>query len=353
MKLMRNFLIIVLILGAIRLILPMAALAGLNYVLRNKIEDYTGKAKDLDLAILRGAVKVDDLHLERRDKPETFQVNVAAIKFNLSIQSLFNKKAIAEIHIDKPEMMLTEIPPKKPPEPDDLTFAEIRKKLAESKWSSEISKFEIRNASIKFVMPKAKVPFSVSKIDVDVSNLHFSPDTEWQLADFIVKGVLQGQGKMHINGKLQPMALPPMADVNFTLVDFDVKRLNGLLLLFLPMDITRGKISVYSEAASEKGYSNGYAKVFFDDIDVVENKQKFKSGRHVLIEAGSAFGNWVLKNRKEKTLAVNVPFKIKHDDLDIDKSKAFWSTIKNKRDELDRKLDNSISFAQNRNDSLN
>ncbi|MES2802034.1 MAG: DUF748 domain-containing protein [Bdellovibrionota bacterium] len=352
MKLMRGFLIIILILGAIRLMIPVVALTAINYVLKNKIEDYVGRAEDIDLAFIRGAAQLSDLHLERKDKPETLKIDIAAMKFNFSWQDFWEKKIIANLHIEKLEVVLTELPPEKPPQPDDLTFVELRKILAESEWSSKINKFEIRNSSVKFVVPKAKAPLSISNIDVDIQNLHFSPDTEWQLANVKVRGLLQGQAEINLNGKLQPLAMPPMADLNFSLVDFDLKTLNGLLLKVLPMDITRGKLSTYIEAASEKGYSNGYAKVFFDEIDVVASKQKFKSGRHFLIEAGAGFGNWLLKNSKEKSVAISVPFKIKHGDVDVDKSDAFWSTITNKRDEIDRKFENSIGFAQNRNEIL-
>lgn len=292
-------------------------------------------------------MKFTDLHFERRDKPETLKVDIATIKFNFSWQELWNKKAIADLVIDKVEVVLTEIPPS-----DGSAFIKLRKILADSKWSSQLNKFEVRNSSVKFIVPKAKSPLSVSNIDVDVKNLHFSPDKEWQLANFSVRGLLQGQGKINVTGKLQPLALPPMADVNFTLVDFDLKTLNGLLLKVLPMDITRGKLSAYIEAASEKGYSNGYAKMFFDEIDIVSKPQKFKSGRHFIIEAAAALGNWILKNDKEKSLAINLPFKIKHDSVALNTSEAFWSSIKNKRDELDRKLDNTVSFAQNREETI-
>ena len=331
--------------------LPFSLLAGVNYVLKNKIEDYTGKAQDLDLAILRGAFTLKDIHLEYRKKPEVLNIDVESVKFNLSWQDLFNKKAEAGIQINQLAVVMTELPPEKPPQPEDLTFKEIRKKLAELKWSTELNKFELRNASFKFIVPKAKTPFSVSNIDADVYNMHFSPDKEWQLADFTLRGLLQGQGEFKLDGKIQPLALPPMADVNFAMSDFDLKTLNGLMLEVLPLDITRGKLSAYVEGASEKNFSNGYAKIFFDDVDIVENKQKFKSGRHVLIEFGTAIGNWVLKNAKEKSLAVRVPFKIKHEEVDVKTSAALWSAFENRRDELDRKLENSVSFSQNRDES--
>ncbi|AZZ36181.1 hypothetical protein CIK05_05020 [Bdellovibrio sp. qaytius] len=348
MKIVRNLLIVILILGTIRLIIPFAALAGVNYVLKYKIEDYTGHVQDLKLNVLRGAVAFEDLHIEKKDKPNALMVDVATIKVNLSWQDFLNKKAQADVQINNLDVVLTELPKKKPPQRGELTFAQIRKKLAESKWASELNKFEIRNASVKFKVPEAKTPLSVSHIDADIYNLHFSPAKDWQLADFALHGFLQGQGEINLNGKVQPLAQPPMVDLNFSMVDFDLKSLNGLLLKLLPLDITRGKLSAYVEAASEKDFSNGYAKIFFDDIDVIANQQKFKSGRHVLIEFGTALGNWVLKNAREKSLAVRVPFKIKYANTDVKTTEALWSTFENKRDELDRKLENSVSFSQNR-----
>lgn len=268
------------------------------------------------------------------------------------LNTISKKKALADIHVNNAEVVIRELPKEKAPQPDDLTFAEFRKKLAESEWASEINKFEIRNSSVKVIVPNAKVPLTLTNIDADVFNVHFSPDKKWQLSDFAVRGFLQGQGEMKLNGKVLPLALPAMADLNFTIENFDLKTLNGLLLNILPMDLTRGKLSAYVEGATENNFSNGYAKVFFDDVDVVASKQTFKSGRHVLIEFASALGNWFLKNSNQKSLAVKVPFKIEHKDVDVKISTAFWSAFENKRDELDRKLENSVSFAQNRNESL-
>ncbi len=352
MKFTRKILVVVLILGVIRLLIPVAALTGINYVLRHKSEDYTGHLKDLDLAILRGQVAFQNLHIEKKDKPHALQMDVANAKVNFSWQKLWDKNAVAEILIDGVNVVLTEIPKVKPPKPDEMSFAKIRKLLAESKWSSEISHFTVRDANVKFVVPEAKVPLSVNRIAVDISNVHLSPAKNWQLANVKVESYLQGQGRMLLTGQAQPLADPVMADMNFSIVDFDLKALNGLLLKILPMDLTRGKFSTYIEAASENGHTNGYAKLFFDDIDVVSNPQKLKSGRHFVVEAAAAVGNWILKNDKEKSVALNLPFKIKHDNVVVNTSEAFWSTLQNKRDELDRKFDNTISFAPNRSDSL-
>lgn len=352
MKFIRKILIVVLILGVIRLLIPVAVLTGINYVLRHKNEDYTGHLKDLDLAILRGQITFKNLHIEKKNKPQALQIDVANTKINYSWPKLWDKNAVARIAIDGVNIVMTEIPKVKPPKPGEMSFAKLRKLLAESKWSSEISQFSVRHANVKLVIPEAKVPLSVNRIAVDISNVHLSPAKNWQLADIKIESYLQGQGRMLLTGQTQPLANPVLADMNFSIVDFDLKTLNGLLLKILPMDLTRGKFSTYIETASEKGHSNGYLKLFFDDIDVVSNPQKLKSGRHFIIEAAAAIGNWILKNDKEKTVALKLPFKVKHDNVVVNTSDAFWSALENKRDELDRKFDNTISFAQNRSEFL-
>ena len=352
MKFVRKLIIVILILGAIRLLIPVVALAGINYALRHESEDYTGHLKDLDLAILRGRIALENLHIEKKNHPKALQVDVNTVTVNYSWEKLWNKNVVAEIAIDGVSIVMTEIPQLKTPKPEELSFTKVRKLLAESKWSSEISNFSVRNGDLKFVIPGAKVPLSVNKISADVSNVHLSPAKDWQLANVRIESYLQGQGRMQLVGQTQPLAQPVMVDMNFSMTDFDLKTLNGLLLKILPMDLTRGKFSTYIEAASEKGYTNGYAKMFFDDVDVVSNPQKLKSGRHFVIEAAAAIGNWILKNDKEKSVALNIPFKIKHDNVVVNTSDAFWSALKNKRDELDRKLDNSVSFAQNRSERL-
>ena len=350
MKFVRKLLIVVLILGAFRILLPFVALAGINFTLRNKIEDYTGRLKDLDLALWRGQIVFKGLHLERKDKPSALQFEMDKASANWSWQRLWDKNLVAEIAIDGVQFVMTEMPKRKPPQPDDLTFAQAREKLAKLKWSSELKSFTVRNADVRFVVPDAKVPLTFENLAVDIGNVHLSPDKEWQLANVRIATLLQGQGKVLLEGKAQPLAVPPLADMNLSVVDFDLKTLNGLLLKILPMDLTRGKFSAYLETATEEGFSNGYAKLFFDDVDVIANPQKLKSGRHFIIEAGAALGNWFLKNDKEQTVALNLPFKIKHDNVVVNKSDAFWSALENKRDELDRKIDNSVSFAQNRNE---
>lgn len=352
MKFIRNILIVVLILGAIRILIPIAALTGINYALRHKNEDYTGHVKDLDLAILRGHIEFKNLHIEKKDKPQALQVDIANIAINTSWKKLWNKNVVAEVFIDGANIVMSEIPKVKPPKPDEMSLAKLRKLLAESKWSTEVSQFSVRDANLKFVVPGAKVPLSINQIAIDVSNVHLSPAKNWQLANIKVESYLQGQGHMRLTGKAQPLADPVMADMNFSMVDFNLKSLNGLLLKILPLDLTRGKFSTYIEAASEKGYTNGYAKFFFDDVDVVSNPQKLKSGRHFVIEAAAAVGNWILKNDKEESVALNLPFKIKHDNVVVNTSDAFWSTLENKRDKLDRKFDNTVSFAQNRSERL-
>lgn len=348
----RNILIGISILVALRILLPVVALAGFNYTLRHKSQDYTGQLQGLDLAILKGVAIFKNLHIEKKDEPDLLKIDVEAIHLNWSWQDLWDKKIKVHVKVIQANAVFTEFPEKKPQQPEDLTFVEARKKLSELDWATEIKAFELRHSSFKFIVPKVKVPLFLTRIDADIFNMHLSPGAEWQLAEFYLRARLQDQGEVKLNGQIQPLAWPPLADINMSLENFDLKTLNGLMLKIFPMDITRGKLNAYIEAASQKDFANGYAKIFLDDVDVVSSQQKFKSGRHVFFEYASAISHWVLKNAKEKSLAVKVPFYVKRGRVDIKTTKALVSTFANRRHKLDRKIDDSVSFSQNQSESL-
>lgn len=112
---------------------------------------------------------------------------------------------------------------------------------------------------------------------------------------------------------LKALAKKPRFDIDFSLVKFHPKTINGMLLTYLPLDLTSGELSIYSEVASTKGEVAGYVNVFLKDVDVIAPDQKIKSPR-----------------REGK--------------LDIDTNTAFWSSIENNREALPPGFDNSISL---------
>ena len=89
---------------------------------------------------------------------------------------------------------------------------------------------------------------------------------------------------------------------------------------------------------------SGYAKVFLKDVDVIAPDQRLQSGKHFLFEVGSAFANWILKNHSDRTVAAQIPFTRIGGKFNIDATEAFWSAIKNKKEELKRGFDNSINL---------
>ena len=157
--------------------------------------------------------------------------------------------------------------------------------------------------------------------------------------------MLQEHANIKANGKIDILAKAPRADVNFSMIKFHPDTINQMLLTYLPIDLTNGELSIYGEAATSHDELKGYANVFMKDVDVIAPQQELQSVKHFFYEIIGAFGNWLLQNNKNKTVAAHIPFSRSHGKFDIGTSEAFWSAVKNKSEELKPGFDHSVSLA--------
>lgn len=228
--------------------------------------------------------------------------------------------------------------------------AEVDKKSWQSVFQTilpiSIESLLIKNSSLTL----QNLDFT-QKNAVQLENIFFTAqnlrtrDSE-NLSPVELTGLLQGHSHLSAFGQVDLLSKPPRGNLDLTLRGFDVSTANVLLRSYIPIDITTGKLDIYSEAVYENSKAHGYAKIFLKDGDVIAPRQKFISGKHFLIEIVSAFANWILKNNETKKVAVQIPFHFENGKLDVNASDIFWSTIANKIDGLDPKLDNSISFSK-------
>ncbi len=79
------------------------------------------------------------------------------------------------------------------------------------------------------------------------------------------------------------MSKSPRADIDFQVEKFNLSSVNDILF-YIPLDITSGELSVYGEAANAGGKGTGYANIFFRDGDIILDKQRFKTLKHLLYE---------------------------------------------------------------------
>lgn len=108
---------------------------------------------------------------------------------------------------------------------------------------------------------------------------------------FYFSALLQGHAPIKAGGKIDVLSRPPRGHIGVELENLNVTSLNRLLLLYIPLDITKGKFSLYSEISMAASEAKGYFKFFLEDGDIIAASQSFKSGKHFAYELLSAFGN--------------------------------------------------------------
>lgn len=334
--------IIFLVLIAIRAVLPVVGLKSINWALQNKLGAYHGHLNDFDLALYRGAYQLQGLIIEKKNSNLPPLIDIGEVDLSIAWRHLFTGEVHGDIEIDRAIVKLF-----------DGSTAE-KKQLGndETKWRDlldviapiTIESLEVHNSSIFFANSDITkgVPIEMGKIEFSVADLRSR--AEQSLSPFNGSAILQGHAKVKVDGTLDALAKKPRFDVDVAIVDFRPKNVNPIMLHYVPLDLTKGLVSVYSEIAMSRGEMVGYAKVFLKDIDVVAPDQRLKNVKHTFVEIGGAFANWFLRNNDDDTVAALIPFNRKSGKFDIDTSEAFWSSIKNKRDELKREIDNSISL---------
>lgn len=339
----------VLVLFIVRAALPPIALNRLNHSLENKMKNYLGHIEDLDLSLYRGAYQLRGFKIKKRNSKEEPLLFIKELDLSLAWRALLQKNLTMDVTImdGKVRLIDSEDEQRKQfgnDEPRSNWF-EVFKRIIPIK----IETLKMHNSEIEFdnFNLKAKVPFTLSKMELEAKDLRSRKAEE--LSPFQFTALLQNHAPVKASGHLDILKSFPEGDVDFELEKFNISSINTLLRAYIPIDITKGELSLYSELISEKKAVRGYLKLFLKDTDVIAPKQKFKGIKHFFIEVGAAVANFFFKNPNTKDVAMKFPFTYKDGDFDASFSEAFWSAVKNSEKagpSLKHGIENSLNFKK-------
>ena len=150
------------------------------------------------------------------------------------------------------------------------------------------------------------------------------------------KGSLnQGDYSFKIDGDLKQVN---NLDIDIEIKSVKLSQFNTILIKEIPIDITKGELTIFLEYKKNRGY----IKVFLDNTKILKKDQDYVGDKHFIYEYISAFGVWALENDFTENVAVRVPFVLRDNELDIDKSDATFTALKNVFDSLDKKFDKNF-----------
>lgn len=323
-------LIILVLIIAVRLVLPYAILHFANKSLAG-MEGYYGHIKDIDLAIIRGAYKIDSIYINKEDSVSGKQTPFFASRtVDLSVEwkALIKGSIAGEMVFQGPYLLFT----KDKVEPKEVVkdSADFRKVL-DKFMPLNINRCELRDGKIQY-----KDFGSTPNVDIAMTNLHLvaqnlrnSYDSSAVLPASIHATADVYEGKLRFDAKLNPLADNPTFDMSAELNNTNLVKLNDFFQAYAKIDVNKGRFGLYSEVAAKDNAFRGYVKPLIKDLDVLGKEDRKDNLLQKMWEAVAGGAGKLFENRNKDQVATKVPFEGRLDDPKTNIWLAITSILQN------------------------
>lgn len=325
-KSLKIVLIIVAVLIVVRLILPYVILHYANKNLAH-MKGYYGHIDDIDLALIRGAYKIDSIYLNKQDsvsQKQTKFFSASSVDLSVEWRALFHGSIVGELIFERPNLRFT----KDKVEPKDVrNDSSSFKKLLDDFMPLQVNRFEILDGTVKYVdeNSKPKVDIMMTKMHVVALNLRNSYDSSKLLPAKVIAKASVYEGELTFNMNLNPLADKPTFDMNAELQNTNLVLLNDFFKAYAKIDVNKGRFGLYTEVASKEARFTGYVKPVIKDLDVLGKEDRKDNILQKLWEALAGGVGQIFKNHPEDQVATKIPFEGRLDDPRAN----IWVTITN------------------------
>lgn len=308
-RILRVLLILIALVVAIRIALPYIILNFANRSLAN-LDGYRGQVHDIDLAIIRGAYKIDSIYINRVDSlthKETPFFAASLIDLAIEWRALLKGSLVGELKFTNPELVFT----RDRVEPDDVredstTF----KQLLDDFMPLKVNRFEVTNGKIRYQDPNVTpaVDVALTETNIVALNLLNSYDSASSLlpAEIRARANVYG-GTLRLNMKLNPLAEVPTFDLDAALENTDLTQVNDFFVAYAKADISQGTFGLYTEVAAKDGRFNGYVKPLLNDVKVLGAEDRDDNILRKAWEALIGTVGEVFENQPRDRVATKVP----------------------------------------------
>lgn len=322
--------VIVLTLVAIRVALPYAVLHYTNKTL-SEMDGYYGHIEDIDLAIYRGAYKINDIYINKVDaktQKQTDFFSSSAIDLSIEWRALFKGSLVGELVFEEPKLLFTK---------DKAEIGDVAKdtndfkKVLNDFMPLRVNRFEIRNGSIHYIDNTAspKVDVALEQTNVLATNLTNVVNSNTALPSTVSADAKAYEGELVLNMKLNALADQPTFDMNAELKNTNLVLLNDFFTAYANVDVNKGTFGLYTEFAAKDGKFNGYVKPIIKDLDVVGKEDKHDKFLQKVWEGAIGTVGVIFKNQRKDQVASKIPIKGDFNDPSIKTLSAIWELLKN------------------------
>lgn len=303
-----------------RIALPYVVLHYANKTL-STMNGYRGHIKDIDIALLRGAYKIDSVYLNKYDSTTRRQTPFFGAKLiDLSVEwkALFKGSIVGELVFESPLLRFT----KDKVEPNQVKkdSSDFRDLLNDF-MPLDVNRVEINDGRIEYVdeHSKPRVDIALTNAHLLALNLRNSYDSTSVLPSTVTARANVYEGEMNINGRLNLLARKPTFDVNAEVKGTNLVKLNDFFKAYAKIDVNRGTFGLYAEAAAKEGRFNGYVKPLIKNLKVLGPEDRKDNFLQKLWEGVVGTVAFAFKNQPKNQLATKIPFEgdIKEPDTNV------------------------------------
>lgn len=305
------------------LVAARAAAPGLMQWYANRTLDraanYSGRVGDVDLSLLCGAYKVEDIRIFKTEGEVPVPLFQAErLDFSVQWRALAKGSLVGEVRVLRPQLNIVD--GRRPEEKQTGEEADWRA-IIRDLFPLRIDTFEVEQGSIHFRNYSSDPQVDIFLRDLNARVTNFTNSRE--LADTLVatlqlRAVPMDQGRLSLNMRFDPYADPPEFDLNVQLADLKVSSLNDFIEAYANLDVEAGTLDLALELAADQGRIQGYIKPVIHDLTVFswtedvqeENEGFFRN----LWEGLVGLTSEIFENQPRDTVATRVPIDGRIDD---------------------------------------
>ncbi|XSS64839.1 DUF748 domain-containing protein [Pseudomonas sp. B11] len=302
---------LVVLLAGLHIALPYLVRDYLNDKLAD-MGDYRGRVNDVDLALWRGAYRINGLEIVKvSGKVPVPFVKAPLIDLAVSWHALwYDHAVVARVQFAQPQVNFV-----------DGGDSQASQTGAGTDWRAQLGKLlpitldEVRidDGTLHFRNFGSNPPVNLGATQVNASfyNLTNVVDTQGKRdARFEGKALLLGQAPLETSATFDPLSNFEDFEFRLRARDIELRRFNDFASAYGKFDFKAGHGDLVIEAQAEKGQLHGYIKPLLRDVEVfdwqqdVENRDKnvFRSVWEALVGAGET----LLKNQRKNQFATRV-----------------------------------------------
>lgn len=310
-----------------RLLMPYFVTRYVNKTLA-EIEGYDGSISGVNIALIRGAYKINDLKIVKEDsKLEVPFLEITEIDLSLEWPSLFKGEVVGEILLLEPNLNFVAGPTEE--EKMDGSEADWTEPLEEL-MPLRINRFEIRNGNLNFYnfSTKPDAHIYLHGLNMLATNLSNVENKKERLPSTLsLKATSIGKGDLNVDGRLNLLNQIPDFDMNLKFSGINLPSLNKFIKAYGNFEVERGQLYLVSEAKLMDGKFDGYIKPLLRNMVILDLEEAIgkESLPKILWEGLLEIGKTIFENPKKEQVATVVPIKGTIEDVETE----VWATIFN------------------------